>query len=596
VRRRAAIDLLLLCSTVLGLILVAVAVAGGGLSSSLAGVRLSSRTAFRPALLAVASTLVAASLFPRRRHQLSRLWAFARRHVAAIAAILTIATFAGGIRYGTFEAAAADQYGYVSQAHLWAGGTLQISQPLATIAPWPDADWTLSPLGYRPGQQPGTIVPIYAPGLPLVMAGFSRVFGQTAVYVPVALFGAMAVGLTFLLARHISDGVSGLIAIMLVLSSPTFLFHLRDTMSDVPVTAWSLLAIVLAVRGTALSALGSGLAASGVVLTRPNLVPVITCFAITAAFVGSWRPEIRLRRLALFAIGVIPGCAAVAMIHTHLYGSPLVSGYGSASTIFRAEYLPANLSRYPRWLIQTETPLICLGMIAPWLFNTQPRKRLLAILFLATVLVLFACYAFYLPFENWTYLRFLLPAIALLLILTGVALVDSARRLSSSTARGLCAALFCLLVAWRFDTAVSHGFQVTRPDDRRFEMVGSYVHNELPEEAIIFAMMHSGSVRHYSGRTTIRWDSMPPEWLDRSLDFLRAQGYRPYFAIDDFEREQFQARFANHSALAALDWPPVATLPQRTATNLYDPADRDRFFAGDTVRTMTITPAGRRSE
>jgi hypothetical protein len=47
---------------------------------------------------------------------------------------------------------------------------LSIDEPLARAVEWHEATWTFTPLGYRPGQTPGTIVPGYPLGLPLVMA------------------------------------------------------------------------------------------------------------------------------------------------------------------------------------------------------------------------------------------------------------------------------------------------------------------------------------------------------------------------------------------------------------------------------------------
>ena len=98
-----------------------------------------------------------------------------------------------GLRFGTFAASGADSYGYVSQADLWLERRLIIDEPLADEAPWPNANWTLTPFGYRPGDDRGTMVPTYAPGLPMVMAVFKAVGGADAVFYVVPLLGALAV-------------------------------------------------------------------------------------------------------------------------------------------------------------------------------------------------------------------------------------------------------------------------------------------------------------------------------------------------------------------------------------------------------------------
>ena len=128
---------------------------------------------------------------------------------------------------------------------------------------------------------------------------------------------------------------------------------------------------------------------------------------------------------ASFAAGVLPGCVALALFNQRFYGSPFESGYGSTAELFKVEYLTTNLSNYPRWLVETETPVILLAFLAPWFIRTS-----LSWLFVAMSATLFLCYAFYLPFDNWTYLRFLLPAISLLLILSGAVILNFSERLS----------------------------------------------------------------------------------------------------------------------------------------------------------------------
>jgi hypothetical protein len=99
--------------------------------------------------------------------------------VKRLALALALLTAVLGLRFGTFAASGADSYGYVSQADLWLRGTPIVDEPLASEAPWRNAVWTLAPLGYRPGDVRGTMVPTYPPGLPLVMAGLKAVVAGT---------------------------------------------------------------------------------------------------------------------------------------------------------------------------------------------------------------------------------------------------------------------------------------------------------------------------------------------------------------------------------------------------------------------------------
>ena len=108
-----------------------------------------------------------------------------------------------GVVWGTHVAGGSDPYGYVSQAGLWADGDVVTEQPVAERLPWPGVDATLAPLGYRPGVTPGTIVPVYPAGLPIVMAGFQWVAGPQAVFWVIPLLGMLTVLTAAGLARRI---------------------------------------------------------------------------------------------------------------------------------------------------------------------------------------------------------------------------------------------------------------------------------------------------------------------------------------------------------------------------------------------------------
>jgi hypothetical protein len=147
------------------------------------------------------------------------------------------------------------------------------------------------------------------------------------------------------------------------------------------------------------------------------------------------------------------------------------------------------------------------------------------------------------------------------------------------------AALFCVLLAWRWDSA---RLRPPQPNDRRWPVIGEFVRDELPQNAIVFAMIHSGSARYYSGRQTLRWDWVPNEQLEASLAFFRAKGYEPFLLIEDWERKQYTERFGPYTKLGTLDWPPTASYGGPTRADIFNMADRDRFVAGERVNTRTI--------
>ena len=52
-------------------------------------------------------------------------------------------------------------------------------------------------------------------------------------------------------------------------------------------------------------------------------------------------------------------------------------------------------------------------------------------------------------------------------------------------------------------------------------------------------MQYSGSIRHYSGRLTIRYDWIPTNRLDSVIEQLRGLGYHPYIVLESAEMTSF---------------------------------------------------------
>jgi hypothetical protein len=571
-------DSILLIAISASLVLALIAVLGSGVYSTAFGIRLSSQTLWRPALVACVAIALFVSGSDARQHRLARVWHQVLQHSTLGAVLLAVLTVGISFRVSTFEALGADAYGYVSQAHLWANGNLVQHEPLSLRAPWPDAEWTFAPLGYRPGLERGTTVPTYPPGLPLFMAGLLVLFGRSGPFFVVPLLGGVAIFATFLLGRRAAGEACGLAGAALLLTSPIFLFQLKEPMSDVPVTACWLVAILLVSRTTPVSIFAAGLATSAAILIRPNLVPLAAVLGLLVLLCSANTLVRRLLNASIFSSAAIPGCIAVALVNKKLYGSALSSGYGDTSFLFQLHYFWTNLSRYSRWLLEMETPFILLAPLGSWLLLRPEYSssdlhslttRTLSRLFVAFAAVLYACYALYVPFDNWTFLRFLLPAISLLLLLCGVVVVELNKQLPSFLPRFLLVTSMVVFLAWRWDVS---GLKPPRQQDRRFAVIGEYLQDNLPPNAILFSMLHSGSIRYYSGRLTLRWDLLPSEWLDRSLVFLTSNGYQPFLLIEQgWERKQFVEKFSAQSRVGSLNFTPIATYNGRDAqADLYD--------------------------
>ncbi len=491
------------------------------------------------------------------------------RATALLAGLLALAVLWAGIRWGALVAGGADSYGYVSQAGLWQQGLPIVQQDLVRSSPWPGAAHTWSPLGYRPSpHQLDAIVPLYSPGLPLLMGLFQIVAGYCGAFLVVPLCGALTIAATYALGRRLFDAPGiALWGAALVATSPVFLYQLMNAMSDVPVTAAWALALALAVRNQPLA---SGLSMGAAIAIRPNLVPL-------AALLAVWL-WLRDRRAAAssvlrFAVGTAPAIAGIAWFNARLYESPLVSGYGTASDLYSLQFFATNARQFAGWMNDVQTPVVLLAglfFVAPRLFPPAriPFPRLLLGGSLGAVVL---SYMFYRPFDAWWYLRFLLPMWPVMMLLTAAGINVVARRWLTHI-YAIAIATAAALLAWHgVHVAIARSaFELGR-GERRYIDVGRFISTHTDPDAVILSVQHSGSLRLYAGRLTLRYDALDPEWLDRTVEHLRSIGRHPYFVLDGEEVELFRQRFGAMNRTGAVDWTPFGTLG---SINVYDAADR----------------------
>jgi hypothetical protein len=559
---------LLLIGSAAALAWAVLVAATGGIHWRIAGVVLSSRESSRALAIGVVLFLAHAIVFREAfSRDTGRAVHFVRRLGPGLALCGALMLGAHAIHYGAFTAGGADSFAYVNQAYGWAGGALPRPEPLPISVPWPSGDSSLAPLGYRAGPQPHTMVPSYAPGLPLMMAA-ALGLGACGPFLVVPLCAALAVWLTFLLGRRTGGPWAGILAALLVMTSPIVLFQSVWAMSDVPAAAaWT--GAALAALGTSRrSAVATGIWAAAGLLIRPNL-PILPLVFLAHLAVSS-RGRERWVRVALFSAPVAPAAIAIAALNTAWYGAPWNSGYGAAREIYSLAAILPNLARYPVWLWKSQSPLVLLALV-PFLPRfrrevSKPAVRLCAALFLATLF----SYLVYSTFEEWWYLRFLLPAIPAFLVLMACGIVTLARRIPRPWGPLAATVVASLLVAFTLNFSVAQGtFGRVKTGERRYADIGTYVHEALPPNAVVLTVQHSGSVRYYGGRMTIRWDLIDREWTERAAAEVERLGLHPYMVIEDWEMPQMRGWFGLASDAPA-PWPLVARMREPVGVSVLD--------------------------
>ena len=488
-------------------------------------------------------------------------------------ALLLAAVVAVGLRWESFVAGGSDSYCYLHQAERWASGQLQVPEPLALEAPWPGAALTFAPAGHVPSQtMAGAIVPICPPGLSIIMAIFIAIAGIPAAALVVPLFGALLIWATFLVGSRFGARV-GVAAAALAACSPVFLYQLVQPMSDVPAAACWMLAVAGVTSTRRRGAALGGIAAAIGILIRPNLVPLAAPLGLFLLLRPERRWADRFRSAGLFSVAVVAGVMAVVAIQRTYYGSALNSGYGTLAAIYSADRIAPNAQRYFTWLTDVHTLAWLLAAVAPWLLPGA-LTRLIA----GLILVNAACYFPYVVFDHWSYLRFLLPTLALIMILMVAAVDAISRRLAPMTTKAAVVAVSVLLaVLWVREADDRQVFRL-KALEARFERGGRFVARRLPANALVITSWQSGSVRFYSGRKTLVWDQLDPGWLDGAIAFVREKGFEPFLLFETWEEPAFRNRFAAQSVIGRLDWPPAAEVASQV--RVYRPDDRERYLRG----------------
>ncbi len=550
--RQFAIRLTLLLVTAFALVWAASVLYTGGFVLAGPLVRISSRDTWRPLSLAAIAVLAYIAVYRRF------WWSDATRLLHGLpggpaaygAAALTIAALFMGIHWGSFVAAGADGSGYVSQAELWLQRDLVRPRPdWIAQAPWP-IEWPTTPLGYQPGKDPHRMVPMYSPGLPLVMALFQAVGGRSAVFVVVPLLGALAVWATYLLGERLAGWRVGLMSSLFLLLSPSFMDMLVQPMSDVPAAAFWVWALYLAARAGTASAVGAGVAGGFAVLTRPNLAPL----GLLVAAIVVLRPERRILRLVVLGASALPAALAIGALNTRFYGGPLSSGYGAFDYLYSADRVLPNLARYAGWLVETQSPALLLAFASPflWPLATRSDRWTRIVVTVAFPLAVLAMYLPYLEFPGWSFLRFLLPAYPGLLIGMAGVIVALAGFITRPQLRAAAIVSAALLIAG-YGYAFGRGrFGAGRFGDQRYIRAATYV-GELSPRSVWLSLTYSGSLAYYSGRETLRWEALHPEYVDRAVDFLRSKGYDVYLLGDREEIDAFRARFRDSRSLGEVN-------------------------------------------
>jgi Dolichyl-phosphate-mannose-protein mannosyltransferase len=524
--------------------------------------------------------------------------------VAAVAAALVALGLAGTAwTWRTGAVGGSDSACHALMSQAFAAGRWQPESRLALSAPWPDPTRVAAPGGFLPSAaRAGAAVPICTPGYGLLVAPIVWAFGASAVHVVPPIAAGVLVWVSFSIARFLSGPWAGLAAAVLVASHPIVVFQAVQPMNDAATAAlWVAATAAMVRRRPALTGALIGLG----VLVRPNLALGAVAATVMSGMLASqedrasgvdehqggsarWRGVVRAS--VETALAATPGVVVALVLNHSLYGSPLQSGYGELGTLFSGANVAENLRRYGATWLATSTPVVLLALGAPWVLGRTARHALGAIALMTASLG--SVYLPYRTFHEWWYLRFLLPAVVLSIVLAAATLVRLAARVP--TRLGVVAAALLVVAAalgmQRSAFAVD-AFALQRLE-ARFSLTASTVAAHLPPEGVAITVWPSGAIRFTSGHEVVMWDALDPVWLDRAIAWLQALNRPVAIVIETWEEDAFRTRFAGQ-AFGALDWPPRFDIDRRV--RIYTPEDREAYRRGATVATERVfAPRARR--
>ncbi len=406
--------------------------------------------------------------------------------------------------------------------------------------------------------------PTYPPGLPMLMAvpyAVADIDGATAVLSASAALATWTTGM-------IVGGVSGIMAATLLAFSPVFLYQSVQPMSDVPVTAAWMLCFLLLTHDR--RSIWAGIAGAVAILIRPNLAPL----AIVPFLVS--------RNRRWFALPVVVAAAVLAILHDFWYGSPFRSGYGTADELFSLANIFPNAGRYASWLVATSPALF----LAPLGFARVRNERHPRSLIVFALLVI-ASYLIYAVFDHWSYLRFLLPALAAFAVFAAIELQAWIDRWSSAARLPLFLAVVLSVIAYGLFVARSFDAFKLADQLKRVEQAATFINGYSAERPVVISGEQSGAIRYYTMNPILRWEAATPDTLRAAIAGIERSGYTTYIALDAWEYEPFLKKFATVPEVQ-LDWPPMLEAGSSHRTRVWRTSDRARFLEGTQLPTVRL--------
>jgi len=377
------------------------------------------------------------------------------------------------------------------------------------------------PLGFKPILN-NEMAPTYPFGLPLLIAFFSLFFDVDHAPEMVILLHAIAsIILIYFLAKEFGlEKFWAVVASILLAINPLFVQSFSWLMSDMPAMFWCSLAIfsALKTRQEIKWAIVSGIAIGVAVMIRPTNILV---FIPVLMILGFNRRALVYLGFAGFPFAVLQG-----FLNYQCYGEIFTTGYGDMSNFFKLEFVPKTFFAYAKYLFLELTPFVTLALALLWRRN---KNNQIIIFWVAPFLIFYSFY--YFTSETWWYMRFVLPAFPAIILAMILMMRDVCKSLPQLRRTLI---IFFLSFSFFWQTSVILQYDLLRSNESRYLKMNDWAEENLPKNAVIFAMQSSGSLFYYTDFAIVRYDVLSQDELNK----INASSKPFYAMLHNFELDQ----------------------------------------------------------
>jgi hypothetical protein len=408
---------------------------------------------------------------------------------------------------------AADWYGYYAESLLFRQGQLTMKTT------FPPAQYpAFAPLGFN--AVGNKIIPQYPPGFPLLLALFGLVGLEFFVN---ALAGVLTILILYLILRDSVSRGMALLYVLLWTFFPVNMFISIRMMSDLLATLFILLTYYFFTRN---KIFWSGLAFSYAVVVRPSCVLFFIVF-LPLIF--------KKKKFWSFCFStLIVGCL-YGLYNWTVFGKPWLTGYREAASELTATVFLHHFFYYGKIVFILMTPLLLIPALL-----TMVRRKPNSWFYFSWLAAFWIFYSFWKSGgDSWWYLRFLLPGLPALFILSASGMQDIRERLLTWKPRwqpllNAAAVLILLLMLPYFNAFSERNLVYTADKGEMYYQASKKMQSLVPPNALVGGIEMSGPIRLYTGLESFRWDQ--PQSFKLMHDFLK-KGRPLYLLIEPWNRQ-----------------------------------------------------------